>query len=202
MEKLLSTLIQLKASDLHITVGQPPVIRHNGRMRKLDTKVLDNDDTTALMKSITPDRCQQELQEIGGADFAIEFTDGVRFRVAIFKQRGSIGMVLRRIPSQFLTFEQIGMPDAIKRLITRPRGLLLVTGPTGSGKTTSLASMMNFLNENYDRHIITMEDPIENYHTHKNYTANQREIGVAAASFPEALRRAVRMDSDVILVRE
>src|SRR5438477_5168222 len=160
IDKLLTTIIQLKASDLHITVGQPPVIRHHGRLRRLDTKTLDNDDTTALMKSITPDRCQQELQEMGGADFAIEFTDGVRFRVAIFKQRGSIGMVLRRIPSQFLTFEQIGMPDAIKRLITRPRGLLLVTGPTGSGKTTSLASMMNFINNNYDRHIITLEDHI------------------------------------------
>src|SRR5215831_15137672 len=160
MEKLLSTVIQLKASDLHISVGQPPVVRVHGRMRKLETKVLDSDDTTALMKSITPDRCQQELQEKGGTDFAIEFTDGVRFRVAVFKQRGNIGLVLRRIPSQFLSFEQIGMPDAIKRLITRPRGLLLVTGPTGSGKTTSLASMMNFLNDNYDRHMITLEDPI------------------------------------------
>ena len=103
IDKLLATVIQLKASDLHITVGQPPVIRHHGRMRRLDTKVLEQDDTTALMKSITPDRCQQELQEVGGSDFAIEFTDGYRFRVAIFKQRGNIGMVLRRIPSQFLT---------------------------------------------------------------------------------------------------
>src|SRR6478672_12213023 len=109
MERLLDTVLQLKASDLHITVGQPPVIRHAGRMRRLDTKSLEQDDTTALMKSITPDRCQQELQEKGGTDFAIEFTDGYRFRVAVFKQRGSIGMVLRRIPSQFLTFEQIGM---------------------------------------------------------------------------------------------
>src|SRR5215218_11412226 len=161
MEKLLSTVIQLKASDLHITVGQPPVIRHQGRMRKLETKSLDNDDTVSLMKSITPDRAQQELQEKGGADFAIEYTDGYRFRVALFKQRGSIGMVLRRIPSAFLTFEQIGMPEAVRRLIIRPRGLLLVTGPTGSGKTTSLASMINFINENYDKHIITVEDPIE-----------------------------------------
>src|SRR5262245_49736427 len=148
MEKLLSTVIQLKASDIHIAVGQPPVIRHHGRMRKLDTKSLDQDDTTALMKSITPDRCQQELQEVGGADFAIEYLDGTRFRVAIFKQRGNIGLVLRRIPNTFLSFEQIGMPDAIKRLIVRPRGLLLVTGPTGSGKTTSLASMLNFINHN------------------------------------------------------
>jgi twitching motility protein PilT len=202
IDKLLTTVIQLKASDLHITVGQPPVIRHHGRMRRLDTKTLEQDDTTGLMKSITPDRCQQELQEVGGADFAIEFTDGVRFRVAVFKQRGNIGMVMRRIPSQFLTFEQIGMPEAIKRLITRPRGLLLVTGPTGSGKTTSLASMMNFLNENYDRHMITLEDPIEYYHKHKKCTVNQREIGVDVPDFKEGIRRALRMDPDIILVGE
>jgi twitching motility protein PilT len=202
IDKLLATVIQLKASDLHITVGQPPVIRHHGRMRKLDTKVLDSDDTTGLMKSITPDRCQQELQEKGGADFAIEVGDGTRFRVAVFKQRGNIGLVLRRIPSQFLTFEQIGMPDAIKRLITRPRGLLLVTGPTGSGKTTTLASMLNFLNQNYDRHIITLEDPIEYYHKHSKCTVNQREIGVDVADFKEGIRRALRMDPDIILVGE
>src|SRR5436190_13219350 len=191
MEKLLTTVIQLKASDLHITVGQPPVIRHHGRMRRLDTKVLDADDTTALMKSITPDRCQQELQEKGGTDFAISFTDGVRFRVAVFKQKGTIGIVLRRIPSQFLTFEQLNMPEAIRHLITRPRGMLLVTGPTGSGKTTSLASMINFINDNYDRHIITMEDPIEYFHTHKKCTINRREIGVDVPDFPEGLRRAL-----------
>src|SRR5215510_1495292 len=202
IDKLLTTVIGLKASDLHISVGQPPVIRHQSRLRRLETKVLDSDDTTALMKSITPDRCQQELQEKGGSDFAIEFTDGVRFRVAIFKQKGSIGMVLRRIPNKFLTFEEIGMPEAIKRLITRPRGLLLVTGPTGSGKTTSLASMMNFLNDNYDRHIITLEDPIEYYHTHKKCTVNQREIGVDVPNFSEGLRRALRMDPDIILVGE
>jgi twitching motility protein PilT len=202
MEKLLTTIVQLKASDLHITVGQPPVVRHHGRMRRLETKNLDSDDTTALMKSITPDRCQQELQEKGGADFAIEYKDGARFRVAVFKQRGNIGLVLRRIPSTFLTFEQIGMPEAVKRLITRPRGLLLVTGPTGSGKTTSLASMMNFLNENYDRHMITLEDPIEYYHQHKKCTVNQREIGVDVPDFKEGIRRALRMDPDIILVGE
>jgi twitching motility protein PilT len=202
MEKLLATVIQLKASDLHISVGQPPVIRHHGRLRKLDTKVLDNDDATALMKSVTPDRCQQELQQVGGSDFAIEFTDGVRFRTAIFKQRGNIGMVMRRIPNQFLTFEQLGLPDAVRRLITRPRGLLLVTGPTGSGKTTSLASMINFMNDNYDRHIITLEDPIEYYHKHKKSTINQREIGVDVPDFKEGIRRALRMDPDMILVGE
>lgn len=201
IDKLLTTVIQLKASDLHLTVGQPPVLRHHGRMKRLETKTLDSDDTTALMKAITPDRCQQELQEKGGCDFAISFGD-TRFRCAVFKQKGMIGLVLRRIPSQFLTFEQIGMPEAIPRLITRPRGLLLVTGPTGSGKTTSLASMINFINQNYDRHIITMEDPIEYYHTHNKCTVNQREIGVDVPSFPEAIRRALRMDPDIMLVGE
>jgi twitching motility protein PilT len=202
IDKLLTTVIQLKASDLHISVGQTPVIRLHGRMRRLDAKVLDSDDTTALMKSITPDRCQQELQERGGADFAIEFTDGVRFRCAIFKQKGTIGMVLRRIPNQFLSFEQIGMPDAIRSLIVQPRGLLLVTGPTGSGKTTSLASMVNFINQNYDRHIITLEDPIEYYHKHNKSTCNQREIGVDVPSFKEGIRRGLRMDPDLMMVGE
>jgi twitching motility protein PilT len=202
MEKLLSTIIQLGASDLHISVGQPPVVRHHGRMRKLDAKVLDQDDTTALMKSITPDRCQQEIQQKGGADFAIEYVDGYRFRVAVFKQRGTLGIVMRRIPSKFLSFEVLQMPEAIRSLIVRPRGLLLVTGPTGSGKTTSLASMINFLNDNYDRHIITLEDPIEYFHKHKKCTVNQREIGVDVPDFKEGLRRALRMDPDVILVGE
>jgi len=202
MEKLLSTVIQLNASDIHISVGQPPVIRHQGRMRKLEAKILDGDDTTALMKSITPDRCQQELQQKGGADFAIEYVEGNRFRVAVFKQKGSVGLVLRRIPSKFLTFEQLRLPEAIRSLIVRPRGLLLVTGPTGSGKTTSLASMVNFLNDNYDRHIITLEDPIEYFHKHKKSTVNQREIGVDVPEFKEGIRRALRMDPDVILVGE
>src|SRR5947209_7413924 len=202
MEKLLATVIQIKASDLHISVGQPPVIRHHGRMRKLDAKILDNDDTTGLMKSIAPDRCQQELQNRGGSDFAIEYTDGVRFRCAIFKQKGTVGMVMRRIPSQFLTFEQLRSPEAVRSLIVRPRGMLLVTGPTGSGKTTTLASMINFINDNYDRHIITLEDPIEYFHRHKKSTVNQREIGIDVPDFKEGIRRALRMDPDGILIRE
>src|ERR1051325_10885542 len=111
MEKLLNTVIQAKASDLFITINSKPAIKKGGHYRLMETKVLDPDDTVALMKSITPDRCQQELQEVGGCDFAIEYTGGVRFRVAVFRQRGTIGIVMRRIPSVFLTFGQIGMPE-------------------------------------------------------------------------------------------
>ena len=202
IDKLLQTVVNQKASDLHIAVGQPPVIRLDGRMRRLETKVLESEDTVALMKSITPERCQQELQEVGGTDFGFAFGSAARFRVAIFKQRGCVGMVLRRIPNDFMTFEQLGLPKVCSDLIMRPRGLFLVTGPTGSGKSTSLASMINHLNESIDHHIITIEDPIEFYHQHKRCTVNQREIGVDVPSFPEAIRRALRMDPDVILVGE
>ncbi|MGC3969280.1 MAG: type IV pilus twitching motility protein PilT [Pirellulales bacterium] len=202
IDKLLQTVVNQGASDLHISVGQPPVIRLHGRMRRLETKHLTPDDTVALMKSITPERCQTELQEAGGSDFGFAFGTQARFRVSIFKQRGFIGMVLRQIPNKFMSMEDLGLPPVCKELINRPRGLFLVTGPTGSGKTTSLASMINWLNENTDRHIITIEDPIEFQHEHKKSTVNQREIGVDVPSFSEAIRRALRQDPDVILVGE
>jgi twitching motility protein PilT len=202
IDKLLHAVVRQGASDLHITVGQPPVIRHDGHMVKLKTKVLEPADTMQLMKSIAPDRCQQELQAVGGSDFGFAFGDAARFRVSIFKQRGNVAMVLRQIPNKLLTMEQLGLPPACERLIRRPRGLFLVTGPTGSGKSTSLASMVNYLNENFDHHIITVEDPIEFYHPNKKSTVNQREVGVDVPSFSEALRRALRQDPDVILVGE
>ena len=202
IDKLLQTVVNQGASDLHISVGQPPVIRLHGRMRRLETKSLTPDDTVALMKSITPERCQTELQEAGGSDFGFAFGTQARFRVSVFKQRGFIGMVLRQIPNKFMSMEDLGLPPVCRELINRPRGLFLVTGPTGSGKTTSLASMINWLNENTDRHIITIEDPIEFQHEHKKSTVNQREIGVDVPSFSEAIRRALRQDPDVILVGE
>jgi twitching motility protein PilT len=154
------------------------------------------------MKSIAPDRCQKELQEKGSADFGFAFGDLARFRVSIFKQRGNVSMVLRQIPNNMLTPQQLGLPDVCVKLVLRPRGLFLVTGPTGSGKSTTLASLVNYINENVDHHIITIEDPIEFYHWHKKSTINQREIGVDVPSFSEAIRRALRQDPDVILVGE
>lgn len=202
IDKLLSAAVKQGASDIHITVGQPPVFRLHGRMRKLETKVLEADDTVSLMKSIAPERCQRELQEVGGSDFGFAFGDAARFRVSIFKQRGNIAMVLRQIPNDMLTPEQLGLPEIVAKLIFRPRGLFLVTGPTGSGKSTTLASLINLINESTDHHIITIEDPIEFYHYHKKSTINQREVGVDVPSFAEAIRRALRQDPDVILVGE
>jgi len=202
IDKLLQTVVNRKASDLHITVGQPPVLRIDGRLVRLETKVLEPENAAALMKSITPERCQQELQEVGGADFGFAFGELARFRVSIFKQRGNVAMVLRQIPAKLMDFEELGTPPALTELVKRPRGLILVTGPTGSGKTTTLAAMVDYLNENFDHHIITIEDPIEFYHQHKMSTVNQRELGVDVPSFAEAIRRGLRQDPDVILVGE
>ena len=154
------------------------------------------------MKSITPDRCQQELQEQGGTDFGFAFGDMARFRVSVFKQKGNVGMVLRLIPVEMLSMEPLGLPEVTKKLLGAAAGLILVTGPTGSGKTTTLASMIDYMNDTMDHHIITIEDPIEFYHNHKKATINQREIGVDVPSFAEAIRRALRQDPDVILVGE
>ncbi len=202
IDKLLETVVKEKVSDLHIVVGQPPVVRLGGHMVRLETKDLEPDDTVSLMKSITPERNQQELQETGSSDFGFAFGDKARFRVSVFKQKGRISIVLRRIPNEFLPPEVLGLPPVCMELIQRPRGLFLVTGPTGSGKTTSLASMINWMNHNMDHHIITLEDPIEYYHEHNKSTINQREIGTDCPSFAEALRRALRQDPDVILVGE
>ena len=202
IDRLLETCIKRGASDIHISVGRPPCLRLHGRLRQLETKVLEPEDTVGLMKSITPDRNQQELQEEGGTDFGFAFGDQGRFRVSVFRQKGHISMVLRLIPTKFLSFEQIGLPPIVKALCRRPRGLFLVTGPTGSGKTTTLASMLNYINEELDRHIVCVEDPIEYYHNHKKCVVNQREVGNDVPSFAEALRRVLRMDPDVILVGE
>jgi twitching motility protein PilT len=202
IDKLLTAAVKNGVSDIHITAGLPPVFRIDGHMKPQATKVLTPDDTNGLMKAITPERCQAELAEKGGCDFGFAFGDMARFRVSVFKQRGSVAMVLRQIPNKMLTPEQLGVPEVCKKMVMRPRGLFLVTGPTGSGKSTTLASLINFINETTDHHIITIEDPIEFYHQSKRSTVNQREIGNDVPSFSEALRRALRQDPDVILVGE
>ena len=202
IDRLLETCIKRGASDVHLHVGRPPTLRLRGRLRPLETKVLEPADTVALMKAITPERNQQELQEQGGTDFGFEFGEAGRFRTSVFQQKGNISLTLRLIPTKLLSFEDIGLPLYSKALCRRPRGMFLVTGPTGCGKTTTLATMVNYINEHFDKHIITIEDPIEYYHPHKKSMVNQREVGVDVPSFTEALRRVLRMDPDVILVGE
>jgi len=202
IDRLLEACIKMGGSDLHLVTDRPPVLRISGRLRSLDTKVLGPEDTVSLMKSITPEKNQQEIQENGGTDFGFAFGDAGRFRTSVFRQKGNLSLVLRLIPSELLTFDTIGLPEICAALCRRPRGLFLVTGPTGSGKTTTLASMIDYINVNLDRHIITVEEPIEYYHTHKQSIINQREVGIDVKSFADGLRIAPRQDIDVILVGE
>ena len=202
MNDLLELVVEQKCSDLHLQVGTPPTLRMRGSMTPIDGPSLTPEMTESLMLSITPDAHVQNVKLHGGTDFGFAFLDKARFRVSVLKSKGNYGMVLRQIPNQLFDLRQIGLPDKIKELLYRPRGLFLVTGPTGSGKSTTLASMVNYINENRDGHIITIEDPIEYYHPHKRCIVTQREIGQDVPSFSEAIRRALRQDPDVILVGE
>ncbi len=202
IDRLLDTAIKQDASDIHLTVGRVPTLRIRGRLKELKTKVLEPGDTTTLMKSIAPEHAQVEIQEHGGADFALAYGDRARFRVSVLRVKGDIAMVLRQIPTRLRSFEEIGLPMIVSDLLCRPQGLFLVTGPTGCGKTTTLASMVNHINSTMDRHIITIEDPIEYFHPHKKSIINQREVGRDVPSFAEALRRALRQDPDVVMVGE
>ncbi len=202
MSDLLNLVVEEGASDLHLEVGVPPVLRMNGSLAPLDADILKPEDTERLIKSIASDVHIQAIRSEGGVDFGFAFEDKARFRVSCFKQKGYLGAVLRQISNTLLTMDQIGLPPSLKDLLFRPRGLVLVTGPTGSGKSTTLASMINIVNEERDVHIITVEDPVEFYHQHKKSVVIQREIGVDVPSFSEALKRALRQDPDVILVGE
>src|SRR5499426_1693564 len=203
MSDLLQLVVSEGASDLHVRVGTPPTIRVHGILHRVEGPTLQPEDTEELMRSITSEDHIQQVRERGGADYGFAFGELARFRVSVFKERGNFGMVLRQIPSKMLTMEQIGLPPSVRDLLWKPRGLVLVTGPTGSGKTTTLASMINIINEERDdAHIVTVEDPIEYYHKHKKAIVTQREVNVDVPNFAEALRRALRQDPDVILVGE
>ncbi|MBR1870814.1 MAG: type IV pilus twitching motility protein PilT [Kiritimatiellae bacterium] len=217
MKDLLAATIDEGGSDLHIRAMMPPELRVHGELQPLSDAPLELEDSYELCRQISSDLHMQEVEENGGADFAIAYRDlcteeeqaqeeesrlATRFRVSVFKERKRYGMVLRQIPSTLLSMEKLGLPDTVKELLFKPRGLILVTGPTGSGKSTTLASMLNLINEQRGVHIITIEDPIEFYHKSKKSLVTQREVGDDVPSFAEAIRRALRQDPDVILVGE
>ncbi len=202
IDQLFQICVERNASDIHITVGKPPAIRVDGTLDSLDYAPLKPEDTEKLIKSITSEESLQRVQRYGGVDFGLSYSDVARFRVSVYKQKGFWGMALRLIPSKLLSFEEIGLPPIVRDLLDRPRGLILVTGPTGSGKTTTLATMTDYINTKKAGHIITIEDPIEYYHEHKRGIVTQRELGVDVFSFSEAIVKGLRMNPDVIMVGE
>ncbi len=190
------------ASDMHLSVGRRPVLRVGGGLVEIGDAVLTPADTESMGRQLAPARNWEELEKGGTTDFGYAFGDKCRFRVSILTQKGTRGVVMRQIPQKLLSFDQIGLPDSVHDLLNLHRGLVLVTGPTGSGKTTTLATMIDWINRNRDVHIITIEDPVEYYHTHQKSQVTQREVGNDVTSFAEAMRRALRQDPDVILLGE
>lgn len=202
MRDLLQATIDEGASDLHVRAFMPPELRIHGELVAIADEAFTAEETRRLCNEIMTPEQVAEAESNGGTDFALAHEDGTRFRVSVFKERGRWGCVLRMIPSTLLTLEQIGLPPSIKELLFKPRGLILVTGPTGSGKSTTLASMIDVINQERGVHVVTVEDPIEFYHTSKKSLVTQREVGSDVPSFAEAIRRALRQDPDVILVGE
>lgn len=199
--KLLTTAFEVNASDLHLSYGLPAVFRIDGEIRQLDDKLLTSFQLEDMLAEILPEDRRDEFFSIGETDFNYSLKI-CRFRVNAYHQRGNVGIAARLISAEIPTIEQLGMPDVLFDLARKPHGLILVTGPTGSGKSTTLAAMIDYLNSNYAKHIITLEDPIEYLHDHKKSMINQREVGVDTQSFANGLRSALRQDPDVILVGE
>ncbi|MGE3353793.1 MAG: type IV pilus twitching motility protein PilT [Planctomycetota bacterium] len=191
-----------QASDLHLAVGRRPVLRIGGRLVEIGDAPLQAADTEAMARVVCPERNWEEVQQSGTSDFGVAHQGKCRFRVSVLTQRGVRGLVMRQIPQRLLTFEQIGLPEGVHDLLHAHRGLVLVTGPTGSGKTTTLAAMIDWINRNRDVHIVTIEDPIEYYHAHHKSMVTQREVGSDVPSFAEAMRRVLRQDPDVVMLGE
>ena len=190
------------ASDLHLISGQPPALRIRGDIERIKYKVLDSDDLRSMLYEITPEHKIKSFEETGDVDFAYEIPGLARYRANFFMQRRGVGAVFREIPSTIMSAEQLGLPPVLSKLATLPRGLVLVTGPTGSGKSTTLASIVDVANRNRKDHIITVEDPIEFVHQSRGCIVNHREVGLHTESFSSALRGALREDPDIILVGE
>ena len=200
--KLLEIGVELGASDIHITVDSPPIARVKGSFIKLREENLSKEDTFEMAKEITGPKKFKILEEHGEVDLSVSIKTGDRFRVNAYKQKGNYAIAIRTITSQIPTFKTLGLPDVVSSFAEKHKGLVLVTGPTGSGKSTTLASLIDIINSTQERHIITLEDPIEYVHHHKKGIVNQREIGNDTDSFNAALRAALRQDPDVILVGE
>src|ERR1022692_1552907 len=202
LSDLLKTMLELGGSDLHITTNSPPQIRVHGHMTPLDMAQLTPADTKALAYSVLTDAQKHKFEEKWELDFSFGLKGLARFRGNLFNQRGAVAAVFRVIPFEIKSFDQLQLPPVIARLCDKPRGLILVTGPTGSGKSTTLAAMLDKINSERHEHIITIEDPIEFVHPHKSCLVNQREIGADTVSFTAALRAALREDPDVVLIGE
>ena len=199
---ILIEVIESGASDLHLTAGAPPTIRERGRLRPLDRPVLSSQDTREIVYSILTNDQRKRLESDWQIDFSYSVPGRARFRANAYFQRASIGAALRLIPTRMPALEQLGLPPVLLDFTKKPRGLVLVTGPTGSGKSTTLAAMLDRINRERHEHIMTVEDPIEFLHTHKSCIVNQRELGADAHSFGLALKAALRQDPDIILVGE
>ena len=202
IDQFLKVLVEQQGSDLHLTVGAPPMMRVHGHLQRLKFRDLTNKDLEALIYEIMEEDWRIKFVDRLDYDFAYEITGLARFRVNVFWQRKGLGAVLRTIPSKILTAAELGLPDAVRKLCMLTKGLVLVTGPTGSGKSTTLAAMVDLINDTRADHILTIEDPIEFVHQNKKALVNQREVSTNTRSFANALRAALREDPDVILVGE
>ena len=202
LEELLSKLISVQGSDLHLKVGSPPVFRIDGQLHLSNLPKLSPEACEGFAAEILPERMRADFETTSEADFAIGRQNLGRFRVNVYRQRGSVSLVLRAVSPASKNFDELGLPPVFEKLAMEPRGLILVTGPTGSGKTTTLGAVVDYINSNRRVNIVTLEDPIEVLHPDKLSIVSQREVGVDTQSFDEALRRVLRQDPDVILIGE
>jgi twitching motility protein PilT len=202
LDQLLRAAFELKASDVHLTVGVPPIMRINGELKKYGQEILRPEDTETMAKAVIPNGLWDQFQEKGELDFSYGIPGISRFRINTYKQRSCISIAIRVVPTKIPTIDELRLPEVLKRIAEKPQGLVLVTGPTGSGKSTTLAAMIDYMNKTMRRHIITLEDPIEYLHKHGNCIIDQREIGFDTNNFANGLRAALRQDPDVILVGE
>jgi twitching motility protein PilT len=202
IEHLLRAGFELKASDIHLTVGVPPIMRINGEIKRYGQDSLQPNDTEEMARAIIPEQMWSLFKEKGELDFSYGIPGVSRFRINSYLQRSCVAMAIRIVPTRIPSLEELELPQTLQQIAEKPQGLVLVTGPTGSGKSTTLASVINYMNQTSRKHIITLEDPIEYLHRHGNSIIDQREVGFDTNNFANGLRAALRQDPDVILVGE